>query len=59
VIARDGAQPTLDELRAHLLDQGLARFKLPERLIFRDELPRTASGKVMKPPLREEVASHG
>lgn len=54
-IARDGATPTLESLREHLLDRGLARFKLPERLELRATLPRTASGKVQKQPLREEL----
>jgi acyl-CoA synthetase (AMP-forming)/AMP-acid ligase II len=36
----------------------LARFKLPERLEIREVLPRTASGKVQKSPLREELL-HG
>jgi cyclohexanecarboxylate-CoA ligase len=57
VIPRDGAEPTLEELRAHLVELGLARFKLPERLELRDVLPRTASGKVQKTPLREELLS--
>jgi len=48
---------TLDDLRAHLLERGLARFKLPERLEIRDTLPRTASGKVQKSPLRDELAA--
>ncbi len=47
--------PTLDAVRNHLLDRGLARFKLPERLEVRAALPRTASGKVQKEPLREEL----
>ncbi len=55
VIAADGAVPMLDELRAHLLEHGLARFKLPSRLEVRTELPRTASGKVQKSPLRDEI----
>lgn len=55
VIAAEGQVPVLDELRAHLLEHGLARFKLPSRLELRDDLPRTASGKVQKTPLREEL----
>jgi cyclohexanecarboxylate-CoA ligase len=58
VIARADTRPTLDELRAHLLARGLARFKLPERLELRATLPRTGSGKVQKAPLREELR-HG
>ena len=55
VIAAPGATPQLDELRDHLLQHGLARFKLPSRLEVRAELPRTASGKVQKTPLRDEL----
>jgi cyclohexanecarboxylate-CoA ligase len=58
VIARDGVSLSLADVRAHLLDRGLARFKLPERLEIRPDLPRTASGKVQKAPLREELR-HG
>jgi non-ribosomal peptide synthetase component E (peptide arylation enzyme) len=57
VIARPDTTVTLDDLRAHLLAAGLARFKLPERLELRVELPRTASGKVQKAPLRTELAA--
>jgi non-ribosomal peptide synthetase component E (peptide arylation enzyme) len=46
--------PTLEQLRTHLLDLGMARFKLPERLELRGALPRTASGKVQKASLRTE-----
>ena len=56
VIPRDGAALDLDDLRAHLVDAGLARFKLPERLEVRTDLPRTASGKVQKAPLRAELS---
>jgi cyclohexanecarboxylate-CoA ligase len=56
VIPAGETAPSLDELRAHLLDQGLARFKLPSRLEVRTDLPRTASGKVQKAPLRAELA---
>jgi len=54
VVPRDGASIDLAGVREHLLAQGLARFKLPERLEVRDDLPRTASGKVQKAPLRGE-----
>ena len=54
VIPAPGATPDLDALRDHLLAGGLARFKVPERLEIRADLPRTASGKVRKAPLRDE-----
>jgi non-ribosomal peptide synthetase component E (peptide arylation enzyme) len=55
VIAVPGELPVLEDVRAHLLERGLARFKLPERLEVRESLPRTASGKVQKSPLRDEL----
>ncbi len=54
VIPRDGQPVELAALRAFLDERGLAKFKLPERLEVRTELPRTASGKVQKGPLRDE-----
>jgi cyclohexanecarboxylate-CoA ligase len=54
VIPRDGARVELQTVRAFLDERGLAKFKLPERLEVRADLPRTASGKVQKGPLRDE-----
>ncbi len=54
VILRDGTPVELAAVRAFLDERGLAKFKLPERLEIRTELPRTASGKVQKGPLRDE-----
>jgi cyclohexanecarboxylate-CoA ligase len=54
VIPRDGKPVELTTVRAFLDERGLAKFKLPERLEVRTELPRTASGKVQKGPLRDE-----
>lgn len=45
---------TLEELVA-FLDGKLARFKLPERLEIRDELPHTNIGKVKKTDLKDEI----
>jgi acyl-CoA synthetase (AMP-forming)/AMP-acid ligase II len=44
-----------EDLCAHVAASGLARQKIPERFEFRDEFPRTASGKVRKDLLREDV----
>ncbi|MGW2921427.1 class I adenylate-forming enzyme family protein [Streptomyces angustmyceticus] len=49
---------TLDEVRAHLLAQGLAPHKLPERLELPPALPRGATlGKVLKRELRERYGA--
>jgi len=34
----------------------LASFKVPKRVIFTDDLPRTSTGKVQKNALREQYA---
>ncbi len=46
------AVPTLEELRAHFEQVGIARQKWPEELRVVDDFPRTASGKVQKYLLR-------
>ncbi len=47
--------PGLDAVRRHLEVAGLARPKWPEELRVVDELPRTASGKVQKYVLRDQL----
>lgn len=48
---------TLEVITTYLLDQGLAKVKLPERLEVVDELPTTATGKIQKHVLRQMIAS--
>jgi cyclohexanecarboxylate-CoA ligase len=50
------ATVTLEEIAAYLLERGVAKYKLPERLEVLPELPTTSSRKVQKGPLREDVA---
>ncbi len=52
VVLRDGHEATSDELRAHLAQQ-YAKWQLPDRFEFIDEIPRTATGKFKKTALRE------
>jgi acyl-CoA synthetase (AMP-forming)/AMP-acid ligase II len=42
-----GEDLTEDDVRAHVRDN-LARFKVPRDVVFLDELPRNATGKVLK-----------
>ncbi|CAI7978329.1 Cyclohexanecarboxylate-CoA ligase [Frankia sp. Hr75.2] len=48
-----GASLDLPQLCAYLLDAGLSKHYLPERLILLDALPTTQSGKIQKFRLRE------
>ncbi|MFD7657251.1 AMP-binding protein [Actinosynnema sp. NPDC059797] len=52
VVPREHPGPDLDDLRTYLADQGLARYKLPERLEVVDALPYIGIGKVDKKALR-------
>lgn len=55
VVLRPGASVMAEELLAHL-EGGLARYKVPRSVVFRDALPLSAAGKVLKPQLRSELA---
>src|SRR5207249_7507479 len=46
VIVHDGASLTLAELTDHLLELGMAKFKLPERLELMEDFPLSPFGKV-------------
>ena len=47
--------PNLKDLKGFLLERGLTKFKLPERLEIVEELPVTNVGKVSKKELREDI----
>lgn len=55
VVLRDGASLTLPEVVERLKGVGLATYKLPEQLVCIDALPMTASGKVQKHVLIEQL----
>jgi fatty-acyl-CoA synthase len=52
VVPRAGAAVEPDELRTFLAAR-IAKFKVPASVVFAEELPRTASGKLLKSRLRE------
>jgi len=53
VVLREGEQATPDEIRAFAKDR-LAAYKVPRAVEFRDELPKTLIGKVLRRALVEE-----
>ncbi|MCA1845838.1 MAG: fatty acid--CoA ligase family protein, partial [Actinobacteria bacterium] len=53
VVLTPGAEtPTLDDLVASLLEDGVARIKVPERLEIIDSMPLNPTGKILKRVLR-------
>jgi non-ribosomal peptide synthetase component E (peptide arylation enzyme) len=59
VAAAGGPAPGLASINEFLLKQGLAKFKLPERLLVLERLPRNPVGKVQRHLLQEQVKDHG
>lgn len=56
VVAKPSALLTLDALKTYLRDeQRVAVYKLPERLLLLEGLPRNPVGKVLKRALRERM----
>ncbi|MEU5899519.1 MULTISPECIES: acyl-CoA synthetase [Streptomyces] len=56
VVVRGDQDVTEDELIVHVRRK-LASFKVPKRVLFVDELPRNASGKILKRELRDRFAA--
>ncbi|MDH4161967.1 MAG: AMP-binding protein [Nitrospirota bacterium] len=62
VVLQEGKTATARELRDYLTEH-VAHYKIPRRFIFIEELPRNATGKIMKKELRvwyrERETKHG
>ncbi|TVQ48934.1 MAG: (2,3-dihydroxybenzoyl)adenylate synthase [Gammaproteobacteria bacterium] len=54
-VPKAGETVTLEDITGFLAAQGLAKFKLPERLEITDVLPRNALGKVVRGELRAQL----
>lgn len=52
---REGQSLTLEEVVEHLKHQDIAVYKLPEKLVVVERLPRNPLGKVLKRVIREQV----
>lgn len=58
LVMRQGAERlSPPALRRHLLELGVAEYKLPDRFRFADALPLTAVGKIDKRSLRDSLAA--
>ena len=56
-VVAHGGSLGLEDVQAHLMNLGLAKFKWPERIECVDELPRSNVGKVDKKVLRQRIAA--
>jgi acyl-coenzyme A synthetase/AMP-(fatty) acid ligase len=56
VVPRPGCSPSQSEL-LHQARKYLPTFKLPRKVIFVTALPKTSSGKIKRPDLRDQVAA--
>ncbi|GID97649.1 (2,3-dihydroxybenzoyl)adenylate synthase [Amorphoplanes digitatis] len=56
-VLKPGTALTLDEIRATMTAEGVARYKMPDRLEVVDEIAATKVGKVDKKALRADVAA--
>jgi acyl-CoA synthetase (AMP-forming)/AMP-acid ligase II len=52
VVAKPGAEVSEEELKGYV-KENLARYKAPREIVFLDEMPRNATGKVLKRELAE------
>ncbi len=58
VVTAPGSKASEDELKRYV-KQNLAAFKVPREIWFMDELPRNATGKILKRELREMESAPG
>jgi len=58
IVPRPGTDPTEEELRAYC-KQHLADYKVPRQIVFRESLPLTPVGKIMKLRLKEDFEKTG
>jgi len=55
IAPKEGTEVTLDEIVDYLKEKDIAVYKLPEKLVTVDTLPRNSIGKLLKRELREMV----
>jgi acyl-coenzyme A synthetase/AMP-(fatty) acid ligase len=54
VVLRDGARMHAEDVQ-HYIHQKLARFAVPRDVFFVTELPRNATGKILKRLLNDDM----
>jgi len=57
VVRKEGSDVSAEEIQAHLSDH-VAKWWLPDEILFVENLPHTATGKLLKTALREQYRDH-
>ncbi|HEY0414207.1 MAG TPA: long-chain fatty acid--CoA ligase [Allosphingosinicella sp.] len=57
VVRKEGTEVTPDQILAHLAEH-VARWWLPDEILFVESLPHTATGKLLKTALREQYRDY-
>ena len=54
VVPQAGCSPDVADFAKYLAERGVAKFKFPERVELMSQLPRNATGKVLKHVLQQQ-----
>ena len=57
IVAKPGERPTRDDI-LNYLEGKIAKWWMPDDVVFVDEIPHTATGKIQKLVLREKFGGH-
>ena len=57
VVRKDGSKLGREEMLRHF-EGKVARWWMPDDVVFVDQLPHTATGKLLKTVLRKQFAEH-
>ncbi len=52
VVVKPGSSISPDDINEYVHSR-LARYKIPRRVVFVDDVPRNSTGKILRKPLRE------
>ncbi|MCB8836207.1 fatty-acid--CoA ligase [Aurantimonas sp. VKM B-3413] len=57
IVAKEGCQPAKEDILAYLSDK-IVKWWMPDDIVFVDEIPHTATGKIQKITLREQFRDY-
>ncbi|HTU57802.1 MAG TPA: hypothetical protein VMF89_05200, partial [Polyangiales bacterium] len=56
IVPKEQPGPDVAELRAYCTKLGIASFKIPERVVLLESLPKNDAGKVLKHAIRAQLS---